>query len=116
MSLTFVYRKNGRIVSYKKEQKDLPIHAIRFRKKYWDVNTWKIRSQFQEYSTCFFPVCSPEYSFNYDPCLIIISPSGWLKITGDNKEKVLKNIEYFEKIIHENKIIPKKKIKLRDLL
>ena len=115
MSLIYVYRINGKIAKFETEQNDFPIHEIRYRKKYWELNIGKITTRFQKYSTYAIPLDSPDYSITYDSCIVLVSQNGWLKITGKDKEKVLKNIEYFEKVFEECKLIPKKVIKLRDL-
>ena len=51
----------------------------------------------------------------YDSCEIKISHCGLLKINGKDKEKILKNIKYFEKIILENQVV-NKTITLRSLI
>ena len=115
MSLIYVYRINGKLAKFETEQKDIPIHEVRFCKRYWEISLRKLFVSNQKYSTYAIPPPEkPECYFTFDSCKIIISQTGNMKVKGNDKEKVL-NGKYFEKIILENQIIPKK-VNLRSLI
>ena len=56
-----------------------------------------------------------EVFIDYNSCRIKITHCGLLKINGMDKEKVLENAKYFEKVMAENKK-ETKQIDLRDLI
>ena len=115
MSLLFVYRNSSGKIIKSQIEKDLKLHEIRFIKKFNEIQIGKIRNQFKQFSAHVIPIPNSEIFLIYDSCDIKISQHGMLKINGKDKEKVLKNGDYFEKIILENQIIPAK-LNLRSLI
>ena len=114
MSLLFLYENSSGNIIKSPIELDLKLREVRFRKKFKENKIGEIRNKFQQYSAHIIPIPNSELFLIYDSCDVKISHCGLLKINGKDKEKVL-NGKYFEKIILENQIIPKK-VNLRSLI
>ena len=114
MSLNFYYQCN-KIIQSPVELENKKLHSIRFKKKFPEVKIGKIRDLFQKYSVHIIPLENSEVFIDYNSCKIKITHCGLLKINGMDKEKVLENAKYFEKVMAENKK-ETKQIDLRDLI
>ena len=114
MSLNFYYQCN-KIIQSPVELENKKLHSIRFKKKFPDVRIGNIRNIFQKYSVHIILLQNSEVSIFYNSCRIKISHCGLLKINGMDKEKVLENAQFFEKIMQDNKK-ENKKVDLRDLI